>query len=246
MTLICSMLHPSKEYCFDNFFGWCKDQTHEGCDYFIQVNTGKYGSPGAVRDMREKARKMALAEERDLFFLDCDVLPPLDAITSLYSVQANMVTGIYCMRGESKPMVWKDDTGRKDFIKSELSSDIAGAGMGLCLIRNSVLQVVGWDYTEVDDDWPYWKKAKEIGFICKSLNTLSGKHYSSKDEYFEISDIAEKKEPMYQYDIKSPSGIRINGVLYKGRVALPEDLMGTIRELDEGAREHQNESRRTI
>lgn len=187
-VVIASMLHPEKAYAFKEFFAWCARQTYvyHG-DWFIQVHTGVYGDLKAVRRMRSNARELAIKRKADLFFIDCDTIPSDDVIYKLRKVDADIVTGIYYSRchfleGDGKvPLVFAEDP---DTLQKDETSDITGAGMGCCLIRNKVLERIDfdWNYTP-DDDWPFYHIARAKGFKTKSLNTEICKHFYEEGKW---------------------------------------------------------------
>lgn len=222
-VLISSLLHHGNEHVYPKFFSWCKTQIYQPSEFWILIHRKSkfHQRPDEVTELRERARIKALEWGFNaLFFIDCDTIPPVDAIDRLLEIDADMATGIYFRDGYA--VAWVSGDPYQEFLNDEVSV-VNGAGLGCCLISSKVLEAVPFE--GVWDDFPYWYKASVKGFRCRSLNTLRCHHYWNPhvDEY----------EPAVpHYTIRCPEGICINGVKYEKRVRIDKVPIEAIKEMD--------------
>lgn len=238
---ISTILHAKKQYSYNLAFLWMATQAHKPVSFHIPVHIGEYGEKHKLKMLRERCRLAAVEDGVDaMFFLDCDTIPPVDAIDQLLEVPGEVVTGIYYSRlggATDRAVCWKTTDPAQAFVNSEHISEIDGAGMGCCLIRKSVLECCTFDQSVPDDDYPFWVQAKKEGFRLRSLNTLRCRHYQTETDFIQHEFGFVGKEELESYQVVSPEGVTINGSLYKGSVSAGAKIMETIRDLDRPYRE---------
>ncbi len=233
---ISTIFHPAKEYSYKLFLDWAKNVEYENLEFIIKVHTGKYGSHGELKAIREQIRQDAIdLNVAALLSVDCDTIGPLNAVQDFLDTPADMMTGIYFGRVASKRAVcWKNNDPDQQFLNSEVYTDIDGAGMGFCFMRRSVLEAITFIWSVPDDDYPAWHQAKRKGFRLMSLNMMRCRHYTSSisfiyHEFGEIENI-----PTDEYVVLCPDGITLNGKFYPcGKAIIDHKLLKTIMELDE-------------
>lgn len=115
-----------------------------------------------IVENRNKIIQRAIEKKYDyLFFVDTDVLLPVDAIQKLLSVKQPIASGVYLgglpIQGETRiaPVLF-DFSDKKDYVKiiplndvmEEIIFGIAACGFGCCLIEREVLEKVKLRYNE--------------------------------------------------------------------------------------------------
>lgn len=155
-----------------------------------------YKDKGGYAKARTKVVEQARAHNAKwLLFIDCDVLPQPDVITSLMSHSKDIVTGIYYMKSSpAQPVIFKKmgDGPYWDYPINELF-EIEGSGMGLCLINMDVFDKFeeagipffkeNWVYEKPDgskvkvkvgeDHW-FFIQAKKLGYKIYCDSSVSG------------------------------------------------------------------------
>jgi len=121
-----------------------------------------------------------LAKGDYIFFLDSDVIPPIDVITRLLRHDKDIVTGLYFSKTPPFfPVIFKesDAPGRHDtkvFYEKDKLIEIDSAGMGCALIKKEVFDKIGapWYYftsgygekLRESEDHYFFRRAKEEGY----------------------------------------------------------------------------------
>lgn len=153
--------------------------------------------PGAdVSTSRNKLAEKAKDVADYIFFVDDDVLPPMNAITKLLSHNKDIVSGLYFAKQEPHfPQIFlknKENKERYDSIenyKRDSLIEIDACGGGCVLIKSDVFKKLrrpyfqfipqGEDHPRKGEDFFFCEKAKEAGFeiycdtsiICKHIGT---------------------------------------------------------------------------
>ena len=137
-----------------------------------------------------------------LFFVDDDVMLPMDTLPTLMAHHASVVTGVYWMKKfPPQPLLFKTlgDGPIYDFKPGEIL-EIEGGGLGCCLINMEVFDKMDkpyfkCDWTHIDkngrkfkvpigEDHYFYIHAKEKGFkILCDTNVLCD-HYDIKSDNF--------------------------------------------------------------
>lgn len=134
-----------------------------------------------------------------IFFIDDDVFIPDDALVSLMSHGKKIVSGVYWTKATpSSPVIFKE-MGAGPFYDFELRKliEIAGSGLGCCLIHMSVFDafdkagipyfVENWIFHDkksgnnlkcpVGEDHYFFTKARELGFTVYADTNVLCDHY---------------------------------------------------------------------
>lgn len=116
-----------------------------------------------------------------LLSVDSDIVVPEDALVKMIAADKDIITGLYIQRkpGENILEVYMDVPGGVDNIPGEyiMSQDlveIAGCGMGLCLIKSQVFRSMSYPHfyyksalsilDTVSEDIYFCQKARSLGF----------------------------------------------------------------------------------
>lgn len=157
-----------------------------------------------VYDARAKIVNHALSQGADLLFLDSDIIFPREGFDRLVAHNADIVSGLYYGRHPgSKPIAYKTIKPKTFFHDPVVEPidvnnlqpymEIAGAGLGFCLIRHNVLKSLTSlkvnpfePFGTLGEDYSFFIRAKRKGFKCMLDTTFELKHlgdyeYSAKD-----------------------------------------------------------------
>lgn len=201
-VLIAIPYHSSKRYCLDKTFDATEALTYPNKEILLRVDPCEYGSENAVKKQREFFRQYALDHGFDyLYFMGCDTIPPEGVIETLLSHGKDIVGGVYWGRHNApngKPegaVAWKHDLSQEEQTKLFLTPDqllkIDGQGMDCVLISRAVLEKVSWlDWEQNDDDYPFYDKAKALGYPNFIDTNIQCKHYFTKDGYAYLATVA--------------------------------------------------------
>lgn len=157
-----------------------------------------------VYDARARIVNYALEKKADLLFLDSDIMFPLEGFDRLLAHNTDIVSGLYFGRNPgSKPIAYKTIKPKTLFHEPTIEPidmnnlqpymEIAGAGLGFCLIRNNVLNALSKykvnpfePFGGLGEDFSFFLRCKRKGFKCMLDTTFELKHlgdyeYSVKD-----------------------------------------------------------------
>lgn len=167
----------------------------------------EYGSENAVKKQREFMRKLALSGGFDyLYFLGADTIPPADVLERLVKVaEANrirIIGGVYWGRHNAEngrpdcAVAWIHEMTQEEqtrlFSTPNTLLQVDGMGMDAVLIHKEVLEKISWlDWEQNDDDYPFYDKAKVLGFPCWIDTGIQCKHYFDKNSYCQSAKIVE-------------------------------------------------------
>jgi 2-polyprenyl-3-methyl-5-hydroxy-6-metoxy-1,4-benzoquinol methylase len=137
---------------------------------------------------RSELVKDAISMGNDyILFLDSDIIMPPGAIEKLIDMDVDIASGLYFAKGKPYLPVARLEKDGKHFFLEDFEYndviDVAGVGMGLCLIKASVFEKLKYPYFKFDwvddgvnpiyecaEDLYFCDKAREAGFKIK-LNT---------------------------------------------------------------------------
>lgn len=208
-----SIVFPSKGVCDPAFAQALKLlQIQEPFDR-MEVNY----VPGAdVAVARNLLAEKAIGDY--IFFIDDDVLPPINTIEKLYNHKKDIVSGLYFAKQQPHfPQIFKDskrDVGRYDSVENyekDALIEIDACGAGCMLIKKEVFEKLKQPYFQYipksettprkGEDYFFCEKAKKAGFKIFCDTSVLCKHIGTKyitAEFWEISlqQIAQMKKEM--------------------------------------------------
>ena len=124
-----------------------------------------------------------------LFFLDSDVIPPIDAITRLVEHKKDIVCGLYFQKQSPFfPVIFnKSEAGGRYDVKMWYEKnkliEVYSAGLGCCLIKREVFEKIGAPWFKFTTGWGevmresedhyFFRRAREKGYkiYCDTLIT---------------------------------------------------------------------------
>ena len=134
-----------------------------------------------------------------LLFIDSDMVFPPDSIARLQALNADIATGIYYARQGNKhePIVYKKLTKRSIFNDAHADHfetipngifDVAGCGMGLCLIKADAIEKLckRYHYAPFEpfggmgEDFCFCYRAKKMGLTIKADGNLQLGHIGER------------------------------------------------------------------
>lgn len=156
-----------------------------------------------VYDARARIVNYALQKGADLLFVDSDIEFGLDAFDRLVWRDTDIVSGLYYGRheGHNGPIAYKSIQPKTLFKKAGYEQiteikpymEVAGVGLGFCLIKNKVLKSFNSDkenpfepFGGLGEDFSFFLRCKKKGYKCMldttfTLNHLGEYAYSAKD-----------------------------------------------------------------
>lgn len=148
-----------------------------------------------IYDARHALFQYALNSGADLVFIDSDILFSPEAFRQLLSHKKPIVSGLYYGRSlPSRPIAYSKVKPTNLFRnKPELVQlkpedlepfmEVAGVGLGFCLIRHEVLKAVNIDgknpfepYGNMGEDFSFLNRCKKKGYKIYLDTTLGLKH----------------------------------------------------------------------
>lgn len=128
-----------------------------------------------VYDARARIVNYALSQGADLLFLDSDIQFPLEGFDRLVAHNTDIVSGLYYGRhpGHTQPIAYKTVKPKTLFREPILEvidhiepyMEVAGAGLGFCLIRNKVLKALA--PTKVNPFEPFGGLGEDFSFFLR-------------------------------------------------------------------------------
>lgn len=154
-----------------------------------------------VYDARARIVNYALQKGADLLFVDSDIEFGLDAFDRLVWRDTDIVSGLYYGRreGYTGPIAYKSiqpktlfkKAGREPITEIKPYMEIAGAGLGFCLIKNRVLKSFSninpfEPYKDLGEDLSFFLRCRKNGYKVMldttfTLNHLGEYAYNAKD-----------------------------------------------------------------
>jgi 2-polyprenyl-3-methyl-5-hydroxy-6-metoxy-1,4-benzoquinol methylase len=171
-----------------NFFINFLNRLHELHVNNRNYSVGVYMKISTVIDRaRNELVRDALKDGCDgILFIDSDILMPKGAIDKLIDMDTDIASGLYFAKSKPYLPVARVIKNTKHFYLEDFEYnqiiDVAGVGMGLCLIRSNVFKKLQYPYFKFEwkndemgiyqlaEDLYFSDKAREAGFSIK-LNT---------------------------------------------------------------------------
>lgn len=195
--------HSVKDYCLDKLFAAANALTYPNKEVILRFDPQEYGSENAVKKQREFFRKLAISNDFDyLYFMGVDTIPPADVLERLVKVaEANkirIIGGVYWGRHNAengspdKAVAWLHELSQEEqtkvFSTENTLMKVDGMGMDCVLIHREVLEKISWlDWFQNDDDYPFYDKAKELGYDVYLDTGIQCRHYFDKNGYSHLA-----------------------------------------------------------
>jgi 2-polyprenyl-3-methyl-5-hydroxy-6-metoxy-1,4-benzoquinol methylase len=170
---------------FINFLNRLHELYTNGRNYNVKI----YMKVATVVDLaRNELVNDAVKDGCDyILFLDSDIIMPSGAIDKLIDMNVNIASGLYFSKGKPYLPVARVLKGDKHFYLEDFEynqiMDVAGVGMGICLIKTDIFKRISYPYFKLDwrndistgwyqvaEDLYFCDKAREAGYSIK-LNT---------------------------------------------------------------------------
>ena len=144
-----------------------------------------------VYDARANIVNYALQKGADLLFLDSDIQFSLEAFNSLIGRDTDVVSGLYYSRRKpSYPVAYKTVKPQTIFRPAKIETiteirpymEVAGAGLGFCLIKNKVLRSLPKNVNPFEpfgglgEDFCFFLRLRKKGFKVMLDTTFELKH----------------------------------------------------------------------
>lgn len=194
MILVAIPYHEHKRYCLDHLFDWINSADLQGCEIVMRFHKGTFGEKNAVKTQREFFRQEAIRlNATHLMFVGADTVPPLDVVPRLLARAQDVVGGVYYGRHGATnglphtAVAWRHGTefNKKENLDTLVELQVVdGMGMDCVMFSRKAFEAVGFlEWTQNDDDYPYYDKLKEKGFKVFLDPTIICKHYADKEHY---------------------------------------------------------------
>jgi len=193
--LVAIPYHSTKNYCLEQTFKALNSLTYLNKEIILRADPLEYGSKNAVKLQREFFRRLALDKGFDyLYFLGCDTIPPRGVLEKLLAHDKAIVGGVYWGRHNAEngspdsAVAWIHSLSQKEqseaFLAENELLEVDGMGMDCVLIRRDVLEKISFiSWEQNDDDYPFYDKAKELGYKVFLDTGIQCKHYFSPIGY---------------------------------------------------------------
>lgn len=206
-VLVAVPYHQVKDYCIPQLFEVANALTYKNKEVILRVDPSEYGSENAVKKQREYFRKLCLAGDFEyLYFLGADTIPPVDVLERMLRIaQSNnikVIGGVYWGRHDAKngrpegAVAWINEMSQEEqtnvFSTENTLLKIDGMGMDCVLIHREVLEKISWlDWEHNDDDYPFYDKAKSLGYDIYIDTSIQCKHYFKFNGYTHLAKVVE-------------------------------------------------------
>lgn len=176
-----------------------------------------------------------------IFFLDDDVIPPIDAIPRLLAHDKDIVTGLYLMRNYPNNPIIFDQSFDNGKCKTHFLQDsetglipIVNCGLGLVLIKIEVFKAIEKPWirlgeTEIDhwgDDIGFFNRVRKVGFSLYCDLSIQGGHMATVT----VKPVYKDGKWYTQYDTNNDN----TGALFPAVRPTPEQIREAVaRELQE-------------
>ena len=197
--LVAIPYHKEKAYCLPQLMEAVDKLTYKNKEVVMRFDLEEYGGKDNVKKQREFFRELALSKGFEyLYFLGVDTIPPEDVLEkmletietqkSLIGVEPKIIGGVYWGRHNAQngspegAVAWINKFTQEE--QKEAFSDqnkvylVDGMGMDSVLIHREVLNKVSFmSWTQNDDDYPFYDRAKELGYTIFLDTKIQCKHY---------------------------------------------------------------------
>ena len=197
--LVAIPYHKTKEYCLPQLMAAVYALTYKNKEVILRFDPCEYGSENAVKKQREYFRKLALDQGFDyLYFLGADTIPPANVLeTLLLKSMVNdykIIGGVYWGRHNAEngspegAVAWIHRMSQEEqtdaFSQPDALLTVDGMGMDMVLIHRDVLEKISFmSWEQNDDDYPFYDRAKALGYNVFIDTSIQAKHYYKKDGY---------------------------------------------------------------
>lgn len=204
-VLVAVPYHKTKEYCLPQLMKAIDSLSYKNKDVVMRFDLAEYGGDNNVKKQREYFRRLALAEGYDyLYFLGADTIPPSDVLERLVTIaqlkQIHIIGGVYWGRHNAEngrpegAVAWINEMSQEDQTKAFRDAKrlitVDGMGMDCVLIHKEVLNRITWlDWQQNDDDYPFYDKARELGYKVVLDTSVQCKHYFSPTGYTYLAEV---------------------------------------------------------
>jgi hypothetical protein len=198
-VLVAVPFHKEKNYCLKPLMKRIQELTYPKKEVVMRWDLEKYGGENNVKIQREFFRVLALQTKADyLYFMGADTIPPADVLDRLVqTAEANdfkIIGGVYWGRSNAEngrpdcAVAWINELSQpeqaKIFSTMNTIVNVDGMGMDAVLIHRDVLEKISWlSWPQNDDDYPFYDKAKELGYKIYIDTNIQCKHYFSANGY---------------------------------------------------------------
>lgn len=208
--LIAIPYHKEKSYCLKQCFDKVEALTYKNKDVVVRFDLEKYGGKDNVKKQREYFRNLAIVGGYDyLYFMGVDTIPPDDVIERLLKCYLNnpdkkmVLGGVYWGRHGAEngntgcAVAWIHELSQNEqskiFLQRNQLVKVDGMGMDCVLIPRDCLEKISWlSWDQNDDDYPFYDKAKELGYEILIDTNIQCKHYFDKSGYSYLAERQEK------------------------------------------------------
>lgn len=203
--LVAIPYHQAKRYALDRLLERVQELSYKNIEVVMRWDLAEYGGTDNVKRQREFFRNMVLNDPSftHLYFLGVDTIPPVDVLEKLLSHDKDIVGGVYWGRHNAKngrpngAVAWIHSKTQEEqsaaFLEPNKLLVIDGMGMDCVLFSRKVLEQVSWlSWEQNDDDYPYYDKAKEAGFLCHIDTNVQCQHYFTEYGHSYLSEAIDK------------------------------------------------------
>lgn len=206
-VLVAVPYHETKRYCLGALMDAANSLTYPAKEIVMRWDTGVYGGDNNVKIQRDFFRVLALNSQADyLFFMGADTIPPADVLERMVkTAEANkirIIGGVYWGRhnaenGQSnRAVAWIHDMKQNEqtrlFNTPNTLVEVDGMGMDAVLIHKEVFEKISWlSWEQNDDDYPFYDKAKALGYKVFIDTGIQCKHYFAENKYVHETNIVE-------------------------------------------------------
>lgn len=200
--------HKQKKYALEHALKAVDGLTYPAKEVVMRFDLAEYGGQNNVKIQRDFFRVLALNTNADyLYFLGVDTIPPAGVLERLLKVaEANrikIIGGVYWGRhgadngNTGNAVAWIHEMSQEEqselFKKENTLVKVDGMGMDAVLIHREVLEKISFLFWEQnDDDYPFYDKAKELGYEVYLDTGIQCRHYFDEAGYSYLGEKFEK------------------------------------------------------
>jgi len=203
--LVAIPYHRAKEYALDHLLERVEQLSYKNIQVVMRWDLAEYGGENNVKKQREFFRQMVLNDPSftHLYFFGVDTIPPADVLERLLAHDKDIVGGVYWGRHDTNngkvdgAVAWIHemslDRQREAFLERNKLMVVDGMGMDCVLFSRKVLEKISWlSWEQNDDDYPYYDKAKEEGFLCYLDTNIQCRHYFNEDGCSYLAEVVKR------------------------------------------------------
>lgn len=179
--------HEEKRYCLNHLLNAISSlQSNYTFDVVMRWDREAYGNKDNVKKQREFFRTLTISNNYShLYFLGADTIPPSDVLDKLIETKKDIVGGVYYNRYQpERAIAWINGDESQQFLKKKRLVEVDGMGMDCVLISRKVLEKISFiDWQVNDDDYPFYDKAKSLGYKIYLHTGVVCRHYITSKKY---------------------------------------------------------------